>query len=151
MNRSIFPIAHPDPTAQRTVWLVAGALASAVLFVLGYWFLPAFFDVPVRAATTTAHFDADIRASTTNELVIGEAAAEWISVNQNLFFSSSSNVGIATSSFTPNSRVHVVGGNVYFDTLGYGIIMKDSTGSCWRTFMVSSDGASLITQSVTCP
>jgi hypothetical protein len=131
--------------AIRFGTITSVAVAAAALFVFGSWYGPRLAGAPVTAAT----FDADLRTTSTDMYAIGTTAAEWLSVNDTLFFTSSSRLGISSSSFTPVSRAEVRGGDVYLDTYGCGVLLTDSNGVCWRAFAVSSTGA-LFTATTSC-
>jgi hypothetical protein len=122
------------------------AIIAGASFAVVVWQAPAY----VRELASAASFDADLRASTTKTYAIGTAAAEWRSISNTLFFSTSSNLGISSSSFTPVSRVQVRGGNVYLDTYGCGVMLTDSNGVCWRVFAVDSSGSAFQTATTSC-
>lgn len=57
------------------------------------------------------------------------------------------NVGIGT--YTPTAKLHVVGGDVYVNSIGSGVIIRSPNGSCFR--ITVSDSGTLGTTSVGCP
>lgn len=98
------------------------------------------------ARVSAAVFDSDVVPNSAGDKQLGTSSSNWQSVNQTLYFSGS-NVGIGTAS--PLSKLQVSGGDIYVDTSGRGIILKDGSGGCWKT-TASSTGA-LVTESFTCP
>lgn len=57
------------------------------------------------------------------------------------------NVGIGTT--TPTAKLQVVGGDVYVNTIGNGVILRSPNGSCFR--IAVSDAGALSTTAVGCP
>lgn len=95
-----------------------------------------------RAAAAT--FDSNLVPSTGATYGLGAAAGDWRSINNTIYFSGS-NVGIGASS--PSQKLQVSGGDVYVDTSGNGIILKNGA-SCYRLYITGSGG--IATTSVTC-
>lgn len=104
------------------------------------------------ARVSAATFDSDIRASSTNTFKLGAAALEWQSINGTIFFSSSFNVGIDSSQFTPNARLHVRNGHIYLDgtvSSTNALVLRSSDGVCWRVNV--NTAGTVVTASTTCP
>jgi hypothetical protein len=106
-----------------------------------------FLDGVVQASA--AYFDSDILASATGTYKLGAAPADWASINNTLFFSSDSFVAVASSTVVPTSRLEVVDGDLYVDTAGYGLILREPSLKCWR--VVASAAATVATSEIACP
>jgi hypothetical protein len=107
-------------------------------------------DTQVSVARVgAATFDSDLNASTTGTYALGTSANYWDSINDTIFFASSSNVGIAADRMTPLTRLHVQQGDIYITTSTRGIILKTAGGSCYR-YTVSTGGV-LTKNSISCP
>lgn len=95
---------------------------------------------------SAATFDSNIVPSSSATYSLGVSGNVWTSVNNVIYFSGS-NVGVGISS--PHARFQVDGGDVYVDTIGNGIMMRDSSGVCWR--ITPTTGGGLSEASTTCP
>lgn len=105
------------------------------------------------ARVSAATFDSNVSPSSTDSNVIGTGALRWSSINGAIYFSAANppNVGISDSSFTPAARLQVKNGDIYIDTAGKALIIKDpSTGYCWWYRPTTATGAWNISSS-TCP
>lgn len=105
------------------------------------------------ARVSAATFDSNVSPSSTNAYVIGTSAMRWQSINGVIYFSNADppNVGVSDGTFTPAARFQVRNGNIYIDTAGNGLVMKDpSTGYCWTYKPTTVTGALNISSS-TCP
>ena len=96
------------------------------------------------ARVAAASFDSNLNASTTATYNVGTAAGEWKSINNTLYFSGS-NVGVGVAS--PAHVLQVSGGDVYVDTSGKGLILKNGS-SCWR--YAPNASSTLVANSTTC-
>jgi hypothetical protein len=105
---------------------------------------------------SAATFDSDIVPNSNGDYRLGNSPGDWSSINDTIFFTTDSKVGISDSAFTPDTRLHVVGtvkvehGDVYISSNANGVILTAPDSSCW---MVTVDNAGALTAvSVpTCP
>jgi hypothetical protein len=110
--------------------------------------------VTVILNVSAATFDSDIVPNSNGNYRLGTSAGDWSSINDTIFFNGS-NVGIADSSFSPGSQLHVrgdvrvEGGDVYVNSNSYGVILVSPDNSCWR--LTVDDTGSVAAVSVTCP
>lgn len=98
------------------------------------------------ARVSAATFDSNILPSSGNTLTLGVSQNDWKAINNTLFFNGA-NVGVGVSS--PNALLQVSGGDIYTDTVGKGLILRDSGGGCWRLAVNASGTVS--SASLTCP
>lgn len=135
-------VRHTNPPSHDTV---------SISFTMSYNTLSTqqIFSQSFQTAVTqvsAATFDSNILPSSTATYSLGVSGNVWTSVNNVIYFSGS-NVGVGLSS--PHSRLQVDGGDVYIDTVGNGLLMRDAAGVCWRVTPTTSGGLS--TASTTCP
>ena len=104
------------------------------------------------ARVNAASFDSNVSPGSTDAYIIGSGVLRWDSINDVIYFSNTNppNVGIGVSS--PNARLQVNGGDIYVDSISYGLVLRDSAGKCWR-IQPSLTGAFAATQitSYGCP
>ena len=105
------------------------------------------------ARVSAATFDTGVYPSSTGE-PLGTSGLLWSPINGVVYFSGS-NVGIGVTP-AANAPLEVAGGNVRVDagdvyvfSNSYGLMLKDSSGVCWRV-KISIAGA-LTSASTTCP
>lgn len=96
---------------------------------------------------SAATFDDNLLPGSTGSYDVGITGNLWRSIN-NLVYFSGTNVGIGAS--TPNAKLQVSGGNVFIDTQGNGLILRDTGGSGCHLITVTS-GGTLLTATTTCP
>lgn len=98
------------------------------------------------ARVSAASFDSSVVASTSNVYNLGTSAGNWRSVNSTIYFSGA-NVGIGA--LTPTAKLQINQGDVYVDTNGYGLVLKNSQGECWR--LTVNNSGNVVTTEITCP
>jgi hypothetical protein len=107
-----------------------------------------FFSRSFQTAVTqvsAATFDSDVLPSATTLNLGGSGSSAWSSVNHIIYFSGS-NVGIGTNA--PQAALDVSGGNIFVDTVGRGIKLRDPSGNCW--LVTPNASGTLQTASVGC-
>lgn len=108
-----------------------------------------FFAQSFRTAVTqvsAATFDSSILPASSTPLNLGWTGNTWNSINGVMYFNGS-NVGIGTNA--PQATLDVSGGNIFVDTVGRGLKLRDPSGGCWLLTVASTSGA-LSTASVSC-
>lgn len=96
---------------------------------------------------SAATFDSNLIPSSTNTYTLGAGGQQWSSINGLINFNSAgTGVGIGA---TPVGAKLQVDGNIYVDTSTAGVVLRDSSGVCWRVTI--STGGALQTASITCP
>lgn len=73
--------------------------------------------------------------------------ANGLGSSVNMIVKDGGNVGIGTTS--PNSKLHVEGGDVYVGSIGNGVIIRSPDGMCYRVTV--ANGGGLVTTAVACP
>jgi type II secretory pathway pseudopilin PulG len=107
-----------------------------------------FFAQSFQTAVTqvsAATFDSNILPSSTATYSLGTSGNIWNSVNNVIYFSDS-NVGVGTNA--PQAALDVSGGNIFVDTVGRGIKLRDPSGNCW--LVTPNSSGTLQTASVGC-
>jgi hypothetical protein len=107
-----------------------------------------FFSQSFQTAVTqvsAATFDSNILPSSTATYSLGTSGNIWNSVNNVIYFNGS-NVGIGTNA--PQAALDVSGGNIFVDTIGNGIKLRDPSGNCW--LVTPNSSGTLQTASVGC-
>jgi hypothetical protein len=94
---------------------------------------------------SAATFNSNIVPSSTNTYSLGVSGSVWNNINNIIYFSGS-NVGVGTT--TPLAPLEVAGGDIFVDTAGNGITLRDPSGACWKV-TVNGSGA-LSTASTSC-
>lgn len=94
---------------------------------------------------SAATFDSNIVPSSSATYNLGVSGSVWSSVNNVIYFSGS-NVGIGTNA--PQATLDVHSGNIFVDTVGNGLKLRDSTGACW--LVTPNASGTLGTASVSC-
>jgi type II secretory pathway pseudopilin PulG len=97
---------------------------------------------------SAATFDSNILPSSTATYSLGTSGNIWNSVNNIIYFSGS-NVGIGVSS--PQAALDVSGGNIFVDTIGRGLKLRDSSGGCWLVTVSTGGALSATTTSCAAP
>lgn len=69
--------------------------------------------------------------------------------SNHLTIAGNGNIGISTGNNTPNSKLHISGGDIFIDDVTSGIIMKSPNGNCWRVTIDNS--GNFVKTPVTCP
>ena len=94
---------------------------------------------------SAATFDSNIVPSSTAIYSLGTSANTWTSVNNVIYFSGS-NVGIGTNA--PQATLDVHNGNIFVDSVGNGIKLRDPSGNCW--LVTPNSSGTLLTASSSC-
>jgi type II secretory pathway pseudopilin PulG len=105
-----------------------------------------FFSQSFQTAVTqvsAATFDSNILPSSTATYSLGTSGNIWNSVNNVIYFNGS-NVGTNA----PQAALDVSGGNIFVDTIGNGIKLRDPSGNCW--LVTPNSSGTLQTASVGC-
>ncbi len=71
----------------------------------------------------------------------------WTKDKEDIYFDSQGSVGIGAQ---PSAKLHVHQGDIYLDTVGTGIIIRDEAGGCWR-FTIDTVGRFKSTKLDVCP
>lgn len=109
-------------------------------------FSQAFSSAVVRVNAAT--FDSNVNPNAGGTLILGDSSNYWKSINGTIYFNGQ-NVGISTGVTAPNARLQVAGGDVYTSDAGRGVILKSSSGSCYR--LTVTDEGSATTTALACP
>lgn len=80
------------------------------------------------ARVSAATFDSNVVPSSTATYKLGTSGNIWSSVNDIIYFNGV-NAGIGV---TPNAKFQVAGGDIFIDNSAYGLVLRDSSGKCWR-------------------
>lgn len=109
-------------------------------------FSQAFSSAVMRVSAAT--FDSNVNPNAGGTLILGDSSNYWKSINGTIYFNGQ-NVGISTGVTSPNARLQVAGGDAYISDAGSGVILKSSSGSCYR--LTVTDSGSATTTALTCP
>ncbi len=71
----------------------------------------------------------------------------WTQDKEDIYYDSQGSVGIGTQ---PRAKLQVHQGDIYLDTVGTGVILRDEAGGCWR-FTIDTVGRFKATKLDTCP
>ena len=134
-------VRHTNPPSHDTV---------SISFTMAYntQNLQQLFTQSFQTAVTqvsAATFDSNILPSSTATYSLGTSGSVWTSVNNIIYFNGS-NVGIGTNA--PQAALDVSGGNLFIDTIGNGIKLRDPSGNCW--LVTPNSSGTLQTASVGC-
>ena len=119
----------------------AGAEPTGITFTPDYKFLFMSFQHPnatnnsdfqIDAAGNSIGFEKDIAIVIALNESIGCTAAQGCFVASN-----SNNVGVGT--LTPKAKLQVTQGDLSFETVGTGVVIKSPNGNCWK-ITVSNTG-----------
>ncbi len=104
---------------------------------------------PTGDNNTLLGFVARVASGVSNSTAIGAGAqvTQSDSIVLGRVGSSAPNVGIGTTA--PRSKLHLVGGELFVDAIGQGIVLKAPSGACFE-LTVTNTGA-LTTTAVACP
>jgi hypothetical protein len=134
-------VRHANPPSHDTV---------SISFTMSYnaSSLQQAFSQSFQTAVTqvsAATFDSNLLPSSTATYSIGASGNIWNSINGVIYFSGS-NVGVGTNA--PQASLDVSGGNIFVDTIGRGIKLRDPSGNCW--LVTPNASGTLLTSSVSC-
>jgi hypothetical protein len=134
-------VRHTNPPSHDTVSISFTMLYNTTN-------LQQFFSQSFQTAVTqvsAATFDSSLLPSSTATYSIGVSGNIWNSINGVIYFSGS-NVGVGSSS--PQAALDVSGGNIYVDTVGRGLKLRDPSGNCW--LVTPNASGTLLTSSISC-
>ena len=120
-------------------------IAQLVLFTGVAFFLGAIVCATILGNVRAATFNSNIVPSSTNTYSLGTSGSVWNNVNGIIYFNGS-NVGVGTT--TPVAPLEVAGGDIFVDTSGNGVTLRDPTGACWKISV--TNGGAIATSSVNC-
>ena len=103
------------------------------------------------ARVSAATFDSNLIPSSTNAYSVGQAGQIWTSINGLINFNPGG-TGVEIGPGAPSSSRLEVNGDVYIDTTsGKGLVLRDSSGNCWR--LTITTGGAIATSSLgsNCP
>jgi Tfp pilus assembly protein PilE len=134
-------VRHTNPASKDTV---------SISFTMAYntQNIQQLFSRSFQTAVTqvsAATFDSSIVPSSTAIYSLGTSASAWTSVNNVIYFSGS-NVGVGTNA--PQAALDVSSGNIFVDTIGRGIKLRDPSGNCW--LVTPNSSGTLLTASISC-